>query len=161
MSLTLKRFLLLSRCRLLQQYMFLLLRALYRNCCYCGPTCPSIWFLACPVCSPSTFFIPSPAYCSCLCSNRPLLNTLASNPFITPEPVPRPSLKRSRSSPTLSPPLSSNTNPNLFAQSLALLNLVISHKTDLNTSYVPPFQLAFPSASQDSSILSEDPPLLS
>ena len=94
-------------------------------------------------------------------SNRPLLNTLASNPFITPEPVPRPSLKRSRSSPTLSPPLSSNTNPNLFAQSLALLNLVISHKTDLNTSSVPPFQLAFPFASQDSSILSEDPPLLS
>lgn len=94
-------------------------------------------------------------------SNRPLLNTLASNPFITPEPVPRPSLKRSRSSPTLSPPLSSNTNPNLFAQSLALLNLVISHKTDLKTSSVPPFQLAFPSASQDSSILSEDPPLLS
>ncbi|KAF3526206.1 hypothetical protein F2Q69_00048871 [Brassica cretica] len=94
-------------------------------------------------------------------SNRTLLNTLASNPFITPEHVPRPSLKRSRSSRTLSPPLSSNTNPNLFAQSLALLNPVISHKTNLNTSYVPLFQLAFPSASQDSSILSEDPPLLS
>lgn len=42
------------------------------------------------------------------------------NPFLTPEPPIRPSLKRSRSSPTLSPPVSSNANP--FAQTLSLFN---------------------------------------
>ena len=33
---------------------------------------------------------------------------------LSPDPIPRPSLKRSRSSPTLSPPLSSNPNPFFF-----------------------------------------------
>ncbi|KAF2593566.1 hypothetical protein F2Q70_00043797 [Brassica cretica] len=107
MSLTLKRFLLLSS---------------------------SIWFLAFPVCSPSTFFIPSPPIVHVSVSNCPLLNTLASNPFLTSEPVPRPSPKRSRSSPTHSPPRSSNTNPNPFAQSLALLNpkFYSNHNSDPN-----------------------------
>lgn len=51
----------------------------------------------------------------------PLTRTVSSNPFLTPEPLPRPSLKRSRSSPSLSPPLSTvpNPNPNPFS-SLAL-----------------------------------------
>ncbi|KAJ4895046.1 hypothetical protein Rs2_21840 [Raphanus sativus] len=44
----------------------------------------------------------------------PMDFTLSKNPFnllSSPDPVPRPSLKRSRSSPTLSPPLSANPNP--------------------------------------------------
>ncbi|KAF3497992.1 hypothetical protein DY000_02054939 [Brassica cretica] len=35
----------------------------------------------------------------------------SSNPFLSPDPPPRPSLKRSRSSPTLSPPLTSQPTP--------------------------------------------------
>ena len=35
----------------------------------------------------------------------------SSNPFLSPDPPPRPSLKRSRSSPTLSPPLTSQLTP--------------------------------------------------
>lgn len=44
----------------------------------------------------------------------PMDFTLSKNPFnllSSPDPVPRPSLKRSRSSPTFSPPLSANPNP--------------------------------------------------
>lgn len=48
-----------------------------------------------------------------------------SNLFLTPEPIKRPSLKRSRSSPTLSPPLTTNSNP--FSASIALPDPSLFH----------------------------------
>lgn len=82
------------------------------------------------------------------------------NPFLTPEPIPRPSLKRSRSSPTLSPPLIPHSNP--FSSTLSLSDPVHPHPPNPD---VP--NLSFPSNSPlllnsfsvlgGSSILSEDP----
>ncbi|KAJ4887068.1 DUF4283 domain-containing protein [Raphanus sativus] len=43
--------------------------------------------------------------------NKPSSSKPLPNPFSTPDPVQKPSLKRSRSSPTLSPPISLTANP--------------------------------------------------
>lgn len=48
----------------------------------------------------------------------PILPLVNHKHFSTPEPTPRPSLKRSRSSPILSPPISSSANPFFVAQNL-------------------------------------------
>lgn len=67
-----------------------------------------------------------------------LLNATTLNPFLTPQQNPRPSLKRSRSSPTLSPPLTSNPNP--FVQSTTLSNTSQPSPSDQNP---PPSSLPF------------------
>lgn len=70
------------------------------------------------------------------------------NPFLTPEPQQRPSLKRSRSSPTLSPPQFnnriSNSNPNPFSQTLALCNPPLLKPPDLNHSHLLPASIPSP-----------------
>lgn len=79
---------------------------------------------------------------------------------LSPDPIPRPSLKRSRSSPTLSPPLSSNPNPFLLppphpSSATALLLSYISPHTK------PPLTTKSPYATKNpfSSLLpANDPP---
>ncbi|RID53933.1 hypothetical protein BRARA_G01294 [Brassica rapa] len=67
------------------------------------------------------------------------------NNFSSPEPTPRPSLKRSRSSPTLSPPLSSNPNPFLLTNLSPVTSLFIPPQTSgppFLKAPVPPLLLA-------------------
>ncbi|KAF3557019.1 hypothetical protein F2Q69_00016529 [Brassica cretica] len=68
-------------------------------------------------------------------SPKSLSNT---NPFSTPDPIHRPSLKRSRSSPILSPPTSSTANPFYALQNTLLTSTEISLPCIPN--YTPPTQ---------------------
>lgn len=95
----------------------------------------------------------------------PISVSSALNPFFSPEPHPRPSLKRSRSSPILSPPLSSNPNP--FSQSLDLCDPPVLHTSDPSQSKNPfatlqsSLKTTSPFVLSDPSDLSEDLLLLS
>lgn len=77
-------------------------------------------------------------------------NLPSFGPFSSPDPPPRPSLKRSRSSPILSPPPSSNPNP------------FILPKAPLKLALPPPFAPDDPTKKDFSnSFALLDPPILS
>lgn len=86
----------------------------------------------------------------------------SSNPFSTPDPLPRPSLKRSRSSPTLSPPQTSNsnTNPNPFLRPKAPLKAILSSNSGSPASSINahPHKTLFFSSNSFALL---DPPILS